>query len=63
MMYSTTQGGLFPNNVYAAVAVMGYAMGADSGAANSYFALAYKEVAEVGTEPLTSQYHIWIIWI
>lgn len=53
MMYSTTQGGAAPNNAYAACAVMGYAMGADTGAANSYFALAYKTLAGVAFEPLT----------
>lgn len=53
MFYSTTQGGSFPNNIYAACAFMGLAMGLNSGAPGSYFAMAYKTLAGVGFEPLS----------
>lgn len=51
--YSTTQGGAAPNNVYATGALMGYAMGANTGAAASMFALMFKQMAGVAVEPLT----------
>lgn len=52
-IYSTTQGGLFPNNIYAAVAAMGVAMGLNTGLANSYFTMKFKVLTGIGTEPLT----------
>lgn len=55
--YATTQSGLFPNNVYAAVAVMGVEMGLSTGLANSFFDLAHKTLVGIAPEPLTqSQY-------
>jgi len=51
--YSTTQNGLFPNNVYAAVALMGYEMGANTGLANSFFTPAHKTLVGIAPEPLT----------
>lgn len=55
--YATTQNGLFPNNIYAAVALMGYDMGANTGLANSFFTPAHKALVGIAPEPLTqSQY-------
>lgn len=51
--YSTPQGGQFPNNIYACAAPMGYAMGANSGAPASAFALAYKSMVGIPAELLT----------
>lgn len=51
--YATTQGGLFPNNVYAAVALMGYEMGANTGLAGSFFTVAHKTLVGIAPEPLT----------
>jgi len=51
---STTQSGAYPNNAYAAAAVMGVAMGLNSGLASSYFVLMFKQLAGVAYEPLTS---------
>lgn len=59
-IYSTTQGGLAPNNIYAAAAIMGVAMGMNTGLANSYFTLKFKTLVGVTTEPL-SQTQIGII--
>lgn len=52
-IYSTTQGGLFPNNIYAQCAVMGVAMGLNTGLAGSYYTLKFKTLVGVGVEPLT----------
>lgn len=52
-IYSTTQSGAFPNNVYAAAAAMGVAMGLNSGLANSNFTLKFRQLVGVGPEPLT----------
>lgn len=52
-IYSTTQSGLVPNNAYAAVAVMGVAMGLNTGLANSAFSLKFKALAGISPEPLT----------
>ncbi len=52
-MYATTQGGTFPNNAYASAAPMGYAMGANTGAAGSYFDVMFKAIYGVAPEPLT----------
>ena len=51
--YSTTQGGLAPNNAYIAGAIAGVAMGLNSGLANSNFSLAAKTLIGVTPEPLT----------
>jgi hypothetical protein len=53
MMYSTTQGGTYPNNAYAAAAALGLAMGLNTGAANSAFDLANKPLVGIAPEPLT----------
>jgi hypothetical protein len=52
-MYSTTQSGAFPNNVYASAAPMGLLMGANTGTPGSYYPLMFKPIAGVGYEPLT----------
>jgi hypothetical protein len=55
--YATTQGGLYPNNVYAAVALMGVEMGLQTGLPNSFFTVAHKTLVGIAPEPLTqSQY-------
>jgi hypothetical protein len=51
--YSTTQSGLYPNNVYAAVAVMGVEMGLNTGLGGSFFTTAHKQLVGIATEPLT----------
>ena len=51
--YSTTQGGVYPNNAYAAASFMGIAMGRNTGATGSYFDVMFKAVAGVASEPLT----------
>lgn len=56
--YATTQNGLYPNNVYAAVALMGLEMGLNTGLAGSFFTPAHKELIGIATEPLTqTQYN------
>jgi hypothetical protein len=58
MSYNSTQGGLFPNNVYAAAAWMGLYCGMDTMLANSAFTLALKSIAGVAPEPFTqTQYN------
>lgn len=51
--YSTTQGGLFPHNLYSCAAAMGAAMGENTGLANSYFTLKFKKLTGVASEPLS----------
>ena len=53
-IYSTTQSGAAPNNVYAAAALMGVMMGYNTGLANSFFTLAYKQLVGIVPEPLLS---------
>lgn len=52
-IYNTTQSGLFPNNIYAAAAIMGVAMGLNTGLAGSYYTLKFKQLVGITTEPLT----------
>jgi hypothetical protein len=52
-IYSTTQGGLYPNNIYAAAGLMGVEMGLNTGLAGSFFTVAYKSIAGIAPEPLT----------
>lgn len=52
-LYSTTQGGIYPNNSYSGAAVMGVAFGLNTGLANSYYTLKFKELVGVDVEPLT----------
>lgn len=51
--YSTTQGGLFPNNAYIAGAIQGRAMGLNTGLAASQFTLDAKTLPGVSVEPLS----------
>lgn len=50
---STTQSGLYPNNIYAAAAMMGVDMGSNTGLAGSFFTLAHKQLAGIATEPIS----------
>jgi len=52
-IYSTTQSGAYPNNIYAAVAMMGNAMGLNTGLANSAFTLFAKSLVGITTEPIS----------
>lgn len=52
-VFATTQGGLAPNNAYLAAALAGVAMGRNTGLANSYFTLAFKQLVGMTPEPLT----------
>lgn len=52
--YATTQGAVYPNNIYAIVAIVGYACGQNSGLAGSAFTLKFKEEVGIATEPLTA---------
>ena len=52
-IYSTTQNGLYPNNIYAAAALMGCEMGLNTGLAGSFFTIAHKQLAGIAAEPLT----------
>lgn len=51
--YSTTQGGIAPNNAYAAAADMGVSMGLNTGLANSYFTMKFKVLTGIIPEPLS----------
>ena len=53
LLYSSTQGGVFPNNVYAAAAVMGLYCGLDTGLPGSAFTLNLKALSGVAPEALT----------
>jgi hypothetical protein len=52
-VYSTTQSGLYPNNVYAAAALMGMEMGLNTGLPGSFFTVAHKDLVGIAAEPLT----------
>lgn len=52
-IYNTTQGGLFPNNIYAAAALLGVYCGLNTGLPGSFFTLAHKTLIGVAPEPLT----------
>ena len=51
--YATTQGGAAPNNIYACAADMGVAMGLNTGLANSFFTMKFKQLTGVLPEPLS----------
>jgi hypothetical protein len=51
--YATTQNGLYPNNIYAAAALMGLEMGLNTGLAGSFFTTAHKTLIGIAPEPLT----------
>ena len=58
LSYNTTQSGEYPNNIYAAAAILGLAMGLNTGAAGSAFTLNLKSLVGVPPEPLTqTQYN------
>lgn len=52
-IYATTQAGAAPNNIYAAVAAMGVAMGLNTGLANSYFTMKFKTLVGITPEDWT----------
>lgn len=52
-IYSTTQSGLYPNNIYAAAGLMGVEMGLNTGLAGSFFTVAHKQIQGIAVEPLT----------
>jgi len=52
-IYSTTQSGLAPNNIYSQAAAMGVAMGLNTGLAGSFFTMKFKQLVGIQTEPLT----------
>lgn len=52
-VYSTTQSGAAPNNLYVGAAVMGVEMGLNTGLAGSYYTLMFKTVVGITPEPLT----------
>lgn len=51
--YATDQGAVYPNNVHAIAGILGYAMGQNTGLANSAYTLKFKEEVGITTEPLT----------
>lgn len=53
LSYNTTQGGLWPNNIYAAAAIMGEFCGLNTGLAGSAFTLNLKEITGIAPEPIT----------
>ena len=53
LIYSTTQGGTFPNNAYTAAAAMGVYCGLNTGLPGSAFTLNAKALSGVAAEPLT----------
>jgi hypothetical protein len=58
LTYNTTQGGTFPNNIYAAAAWLGIYCGLDTMLAASAFTLALKSIAGIAPEQLTqTQYN------
>lgn len=59
--YATTQNGLFPNNVFAAVAAMGVEMGLNTGLPGSFFTLAHKTLVGIAVEPLTQTQYAAIL--
>lgn len=50
---STTQSGLYPNNIYAAAGLMGVEMGLNTGLDGSFFTVAHKQIAGISVEPLS----------
>ncbi len=59
--YATTQSGLYPNNVYAAVALMCVEMGLNTGLAGSFFTSAHKTLVGIAPEPLTQTQYANIV--
>lgn len=52
-LYGTTQSAVYPNNAYMGAAMMGVAMGLNTGLANSAFTMKFKQLVGVAAEPLT----------
>lgn len=52
-IYTTTQSGAAPNNAYMAAALMGLALGLNTGLPGSYFTLTNKTLVGMTVEPLT----------
>lgn len=52
-IYSTTQDGLFPNNIYAAAGLMGCEMGLNTGLPGSYWISAHKVIPGIASEPIS----------
>lgn len=52
--YATTQSAVYPDNIYAICAIIGYACGQNSGLANSAFTLKFKKEVGISVEPLTA---------
>lgn len=52
--YSTTQSDVYPNNIYAVIAIAGYVCGQNSGLADSAFTLKFKQETGISVEPLTA---------
>ena len=50
--YTTTQNSNYPNNIYAFAAIMGNAMGLNTGLANSYYTMKFKQLAGIAFEPV-----------
>ena len=61
LTYNTTQGSLYPNNIYAAAAVMGLACGLNTGAPASAFTLNLKKLSGIAPEPLTQTQYAAIV--
>ncbi len=51
--YTTTQSGAYPNQIYFFAAIMGKAMGLNTGLANSYFTMKFKPMVGMVTEPIS----------
>lgn len=52
-IYSSTQNGNAPNNIYAGAALMGVATGLSTGLPGSYYTLMFKQLKNIIPEPLT----------
>ena len=58
LSYSTTQGGLYPNNIYAAAAILGEYAGLNTGLSGSAFTMALKQIVGIAEELITqNQYN------
>lgn len=59
-VYTTTQSGAAPNNAYMSSALMGLAMGLNTGFNNSYFTLTNKNLVGMTTEPISETQYLTI---
>jgi len=53
-IYSTTQGGTYPNNAYGGAAMMGCLLALNTGLAGSFYTAKFKTITGVAYEPLTA---------